>query len=151
MVDVDLVVVQPLNSIQMWSGLLADIPLGWQLCDGTNGTPNLIAKFLIGSASAIDPGVEGGEDDVVLSISEMPNHTHSTFATGGGAHGHTPSTNQLRRTPIDNQRMGSSPSGSFTSGLMDTVNGGWTIGVTGGSGHENKPPFFELAYIMRLS
>ena len=151
MVDADLVVVQPLNSIQMWSGLLADIPLGWQLCDGTNGTPNLIAKFLIGSTVGIDPGVEGGEDDVVLSISEMPSHTHSTFATGGGAHGHTPVSNQLRRAPIANNRAGSAPQGGFVSGLMNTVNGGWTIGTTGGSSHENKPPFFELAYIMRLS
>lgn len=33
----------------LWSGAIVDIPAGWQLCDGTNGTPDLRDKFIIGA------------------------------------------------------------------------------------------------------
>jgi hypothetical protein len=32
--------------IVMWSGTAETIPEGWAICDGTNGTPNLIDKFI---------------------------------------------------------------------------------------------------------
>lgn len=151
MADLDLVVVQPINTIEMWSGLLADIPKGWQLCDGTNGTPDLVAKFVLGAPDATDPGAEGGEDEHTLTVAEMPNHNHSTFATGGGRHNHDAVNNVVRqRTGIENDRMGAG-SGGQVSGLMDSQSNKFTIGSTGGSPHENRPAFFELAYIMRLT
>lgn len=52
----------PAGLIALWSGLLADIPTGWVLCDGTNGTPDLRDKFIKGSAAGIDPGVTGGSN-----------------------------------------------------------------------------------------
>ncbi len=50
----------PIGVIVMWSGLLDDIPAGWSLCDGTNGTPDLREKFVKGAADGIDPGGGGG-------------------------------------------------------------------------------------------
>ena len=41
----------PTGAILMWSGLLSAIPSGWVLCDGTGGTPNLLAKFIRGIAT----------------------------------------------------------------------------------------------------
>lgn len=38
----------PIGSIIMWSGAADNIPQGWVLCDGTNGTPNLKNNFIIG-------------------------------------------------------------------------------------------------------
>lgn len=38
----------PIGSIIMWSGTADNIPQGWVLCDGTNGTPNLKNNFIIG-------------------------------------------------------------------------------------------------------
>lgn len=35
--------------IMMFSGLQADIPSGWVICDGTNSTPDLRDKFVIGA------------------------------------------------------------------------------------------------------
>lgn len=52
----------PAGLIAMWHGLLADIPTGWVLCDGTNGTPDLREAFIKGSAAGIDPGVTGGSN-----------------------------------------------------------------------------------------
>jgi hypothetical protein len=51
----------PSGNIAIWTGTIANIPSGWVICDGNNGTPNLLAKFVEGVASAItDPGTTGG-------------------------------------------------------------------------------------------
>ena len=59
-------VANPIGSITMWSGALVDVPAGWQQCDGTNGTPDLRERFILGSGGAVSPGQTGG-------VSE---HTH---------------------------------------------------------------------------
>jgi hypothetical protein len=38
----------PKGAILMWSGAPEAIPAGWTLCDGTNGTPNLSGRFIVG-------------------------------------------------------------------------------------------------------
>ena len=50
----------PSGIITMWSGAIEDIPLGWALCDGSNGTPDLRDRFVIGAGNAYDPGDMGG-------------------------------------------------------------------------------------------
>jgi len=51
----------PPGVIVAWSGVLSSIPSGWLLCDGNNGTPNLIDRFLQGiTTSSTDPGTTGG-------------------------------------------------------------------------------------------
>jgi hypothetical protein len=50
----------PAGLIAMWHGLLVNIPTGWNLCDGTNGTPDLRSKFVKGAAAAANPGATGG-------------------------------------------------------------------------------------------
>ncbi len=63
----------PSGSIIIWTGTIANIPAGWLICDGNNSTPNLLAKFLEGVATAgTDPGTTGGN----------VSHTH-TLPDGG--------------------------------------------------------------------
>ncbi len=51
----------PPGIIVAWSGVLSSIPSGWLLCDGNNGTPNLIDRFLQGiTTSSTNPGTTGG-------------------------------------------------------------------------------------------
>jgi len=50
----------PIGSILIWSGTVASIPTGWQLCDGTNGTPDLRGRFVMGVSSGENPGATGG-------------------------------------------------------------------------------------------
>lgn len=51
----------PTGLIAMWHGLLANVPDGWVLCDGNNGTPNLLDRFVQGVATdSTDPGSTGG-------------------------------------------------------------------------------------------
>ena len=38
----------PIGGIIMWAGNPATIPAGWALCNGTNGTPDLSGRFIVG-------------------------------------------------------------------------------------------------------
>ncbi len=43
--------------IVLWSGAVVDIPAGWALCDGNNGTPDLRDRFVIGAGGTWAPDV----------------------------------------------------------------------------------------------
>lgn len=79
------------GEIKMFSGLASEIPEGWHICDGTEGTPNLIDRFIKASTTAGETGgSEGGE--ITLSSSNLPAHTHEVEVTGhthGILHGDT--------------------------------------------------------------
>jgi hypothetical protein len=49
----------------------------WKICDGQNGTPNLVNMFLRGAGSS---GTIGGADSVALTANNLPSHNHG--ATG---------------------------------------------------------------------
>ncbi len=73
----------PAGIIAMWGGSIATIPAGWALCDGTGGTPNLLAKFIRGIATALtEPGDTGGSDTHTHTIA----HTH-TYSGTTASHG----------------------------------------------------------------
>lgn len=60
-IEVDAPGAGPSGLIAMWHGLIANIPSGWVICDGNNSTPNLLAKFIEGVATAAtNPGATGG-------------------------------------------------------------------------------------------
>lgn len=77
--------VVPSGVIVMWSGVVADVPAGWLLCDGTNGTPDLRGRFIVGAGGEYTPGSKGGAAEVTLSKDQLPAHAH-TFL--GEAHTH---------------------------------------------------------------
>ena len=84
----------PVGGIIMWSGSIASIPTNYALCDGTNSTPDLRDRFVIGAGSTYAVDATGGAATVTLSTAQIPAHTHSFSATtgSGGAHTHTAST-----------------------------------------------------------
>ncbi len=137
----------PIGSIIMWSGILSNIPSGWRLCDGTLGTIDLIALFTRGSPPATEPLTELGEDQHNLTAAEMPPHTHDSSGLG---HRHRQHVNDT-----DPSLGGSTGFAGNTGGApydFQNEGGAGNIGFTGsGSQHENRPPYFELAYIQRLN
>jgi hypothetical protein len=70
---------------------VAAVPAGWALCNGSNGTPDLTGRFLVGAGAAYNPGDIGGADTVVLTEAQLPAHSHSVNITSdqGGDHNHT--------------------------------------------------------------
>jgi microcystin-dependent protein len=78
--------------IMLWSGSIASVPSGWALCDGTNGTPNLRDRFVIGAGSTYAVNATGGSATATLATTNLPSHTHSISAsgtTGNQSNGHT--------------------------------------------------------------
>lgn len=77
----------PSGVITMWSGSIASIPSGWFLCNGSNGTPDLRDRFLVGAGSTYAVAATGGSANATLV-----SHSHTVSASGttagGGAHGH---------------------------------------------------------------
>lgn len=73
----------PSGQIAIWSGTIANIPTGWLICDGNNGTPNLLATFIEGVATAAtNPGATGG-----AKAKTTAGHSHTMVMGGSGGGG----------------------------------------------------------------
>lgn len=127
----------PRGAILMWSGLVIDIPAGYGLCDGTNGTPDLRGRFVIG-ASAVGAGYQsrdiGGSDRTSMEGS----HTHTINNASAGV-------------PV--VTTGSVQAGTGATVVTDVVappDHTHTANLVGDHDHEALPPFLALAFIQRL-
>ena len=121
--------------IIMWNSTVATIPTGFVLCDGSNGTPDLRGRFVVGhhpNNNDYDINDTGGSESVTLTVAQMPSHKHDTtfdnkkYFPGGGS------------TSISFGGAGGYPADTFTMS-----NEG------GGQSHENRPPYYALCYIMK--
>ena len=127
----------PSGVITMWSGSIASIPASWYLCNGSNGTPDLRDRFIVGAGTTYAVAATGGTADAVVV-----SHTHAITDAG---HNHVSATNFAA---IGSYTGG----GEFVtrSGNTTTSTTGITINTTGVSGtNQNLPPYFALAYIMK--
>lgn len=75
----------PRGVILMWMGTLGTIPLGWVVCDGNNGTPNLLNRIPWGAAADAQVGTLGGSNLQTLTAAQMPVHAHG-YTDNGHAH-----------------------------------------------------------------
>jgi hypothetical protein len=80
----------PIGCIVLWSGTISTIPSGWRLCDGTNNTPDLRDRFVIGAradssgpATTFVTGADtksGGSKDAVAV-----DHTHTATSSASSS------------------------------------------------------------------
>lgn len=151
----------PSGAIVMWSGAIVDIPAGWGLCDGSDGTPDLLDRFIVGAGSAYDVDDTGGADTVSLTTADMPAHDHPFSATtgSGGSHTHGIRSNHSSTgvTAARNPNFGLIQDGASGAPSATDPGGAHTHSVSGttglqggGAAHENRPPYYALAYIMKL-
>lgn len=126
----------PTGGIILWSGAIVDIPTGWALCNGSNGTSDLRDKFVIAAGSAYAVNDTGGEATHTLTESEIPVMTHS---------GHT--ADRWYGTRYADSWSGSGPGADVQIGFNDASipNHG------GGAAHNNLPPYFAKAYIQKTA
>lgn len=138
----------PTGGIIMWSGSIGSIPNGWGLCNGTNGTPDLRDRFVIGAGSSYAVTQTGGtKDAVVVSHTHTayvadPGHTHTTVQMIGdnNVDGVDSTTRRSGDHHNQNRNVGSSVTGITVSNSTEGVSGV----------NQNLPPYFALAYIMKL-
>lgn len=130
--------VVPVGMISMWAGTVA--PPGWALCDGggSPARPDLRSRFVVGydpgDADYDAIGDTGGSKMHTLSALELPAHSHnineakrSTGSSGASR------VSDIGISPVD-----------ATNTMRSTANTG------GGQAHENRPPYYTLAYIIKL-
>lgn len=129
----------PIGGIIMWRGTTP--PSGWQLCDGSNGTPDLRGRFVVcvGGSNNYAVGDTGGVDTVTLTTEQMPKHKHTVYGRSSGyagAHNNSPEV-----ITYATKNWGS-PDQYYK--INDTSEAG------NGQAHENRPPYYALAFIMRV-
>jgi hypothetical protein len=160
--------------IMMWSGTIATIPSGWNLCDGSSGTPDLRNRFIVGASvdssgqsvttiTGANTKTGGSKDSIVVA------HTHTGTTNADGVHTHniwgTFDTRQINNsdgflagnTAITGDVQGTLTYNNFNgSGTQLVQNSGshthtFTTGSSGSSGTDaNLTPYFALAFIMKL-
>ena len=145
----------PVGGIIMYSGVIANLPENWSLCDGTGGTPDLRGRFVVGAEGSYEQGDTGGADEVTLSEGELPAHSHSGSSSTTGSHSHSLSTtlhtSSLMR-PGEFDERGVNTGGSASMGNAGSHSHSVTVGNTGGgAAHENRPPYYALAFVMRVA
>lgn len=127
----------PSGGIFLWSGSIGSIPAGYVLCNGSNGTPDLRDRFVVGAGSTYAVNATGGSaDSVVVSHTHAitdPGHLHA-YATGSAAGSGVPS-------PAGGV-VGTNNTNTNTTGI--SIN---TAGVSGTNA--NLPPYYALCYIMK--
>ena len=106
--------------ILLWSGSIVTIPQGWHLCDGTEGTPNLRDRFVVGAGNTYTPGLTGGtlQHNHFCNMSTGENSSYYTVNSG------------------DEQDIATDP---HTHDISAPTENAGTL-----------PPYYALAYIMKL-
>lgn len=113
----------------------------WHLCDGTNGTPDLRNRFIYGGTGT-NNGATGGETTHTLTEAELP-------ALSGEAGLYIRHNNGQTASGILKQSYN-------TTSLFPSIarenctSSGVKIAFGGGQPHNNMPPYYTLAYIMKL-
>ena len=153
----------PTGTVLPWYGQLADIPSGFALCNGSNGTPDLRNRFIVGAGSTYALGATGGANTVVLDSNTMPKHYHY--------HGYNYSSNGGMWPRLATTVTSPYPTGTIATKWNGSGGGNWNGWDSGNSsyllsnlvttfpfvdssattsGHENRPPYYALYYIMKL-
>ncbi|MEL6986846.1 MAG: FG-GAP-like repeat-containing protein [Bacteroidota bacterium] len=147
--SIDLSSLVPIGTIQMWP--TSTPPSGWLICDGstfntstysdlnavlgTNTLPDFRGRFPLGVGNSGENGATshnlnttGGEETHVLTINEMPAHSHGI-------------------TYADRSKDGNGNDMSDLSGSGET---GSTNSVGGDQAHNNMPPFYTINFIIKV-
>ena len=138
----------PVGGIIMWSGTIeaAEALTGWKLCNGANGTPNLQDRFVVAAGSGYAVGATGGAASVSLTEAQMPSHKHGyVYATGASIDGNDTS-DIAYQSGINELEQSGRPDGQGLDKYFAS-----TSSKGSGTAHENRPPYYALAFIMRVS
>ena len=134
----------PSGVIVIWSGSSASIPSGWYLCNGSNSTPDLRDRFVVGATSTYAVGATGGSKDAIVV-----SHTHTATDSG---HQHTESIGSVNSfgTGSSGTRGTYASSNTGTRDLTESASANISVSTTGSSGtNANLPPYYALCYIMK--
>ena len=146
----------PSGGIIIWSGSVASVPSGWYLCNGSNGTPDLRDRFVVGAGSTYAVADTGGSANAIAV-----SHTHTATTASDGTHNHdvvgTKSDGYTIYGADKFYTVSSGGPSQYVDALKSTgiASAGShthtiTVASAGSSGtNANLPPYYALAYIMK--
>lgn len=182
----------PRGTVTMWysnnineyfnttTGLGKGHMLGWALCNGGNGTPNMEGNFVVGYSGSGEYAANkapGGADEVGLGINNLPSHTHAISDPGHShtvtlpantSHSHTFNyssssyDSSYGRADDNNTIIAYRDGGTIVDYDITTSSGSFTTSMSSaGAGislqnngadvkFDNRPPFYVLVYIVKL-
>ena len=142
----------PSGMIVLWSGSTGSIPSGWVLCNGSNSTPDLRNRFVVGAGDTYSVNATGGSADATLvshthsatsSVTD-PGHFHEIMQKLQGAFANNGAFIQPASTQISNSFTNNSATN--TTGISVST----SLSTAGSSAtNANLPPYYALAYIMK--
>lgn len=130
----------PVGGIIAWAGSV--VPEGWVICDGHNGTPDLRGKFIMGDNEKYKSGTEGGAEEVILTSNHLPEHKHQIYFQ--------------EYKWGDNANRRPFPNNTQDQAIKDGEDSQFNSIYTQNAGKASPepisilPPFYALAYIMRI-
>ena len=127
----------PAGIICIWSGTIASIPAGWQLCDGTNSTPDLRDKFIV--CASQDSG--GVAKTFVNGLA---------FLQSGGQASHAHNVSGSTDSAYDVLNSGADIDAGASPVFSTTMIGHGHMIDFGTTSTNTQPPFYAWAYIMKL-
>lgn len=153
--------------IMIWSGTLLDVPTGYAVCDGENGTPDLRERFIVGAGTEYEPHDTGGQESFEWETS----HTHDhPLTVVNNTHGHytdwyptsveTPPDQTFQTNALSNQQTSLPESHSHEVRFQfrgtaaayqhtHTVNF-WPLAVAPEATADLRYSYYALFYIMKL-
>lgn len=161
------------GQIMMWYGAAVNVPDGWAICNGGNGTPDLRDKFIVGAGSTYALSATGGAVQAAAgNTGSAGAHTHVT-ASGGD---HVLTLAELPTVTLEvrgsygqggydgggNEFFRARPSNPYSTShnLINSFGGGQPHSHTGGATDEQGahthttpaiatlPPYYGLFFIM---
>jgi hypothetical protein len=147
----------PSGGIIIWSGSSASIPSGWLLCDGSNSTPNLTDRFVVGAGSSYAVGDTGGTNTATTSSSGSGSTSTNSIVVsrdGWGTTGGAPSPSQS----VQSGRIVVGSGTTETAETLDSIRSSGNDLTTGSHSHtisnhthtvDTRSPYYALCYIMK--
>ncbi|HBL74256.1 MAG: hypothetical protein A2W90_18050 [Bacteroidetes bacterium GWF2_42_66] len=140
--DAKIAGVIPSGVVVMWAGTA--VPTGWAICDGNNGTPDLRDKFVLAAGPLNASGSTGGNKQIQLTEAQLPAHKH-----GKGTLGFNDPT-WANYLAYNNDTLTDHDSISKGVELKTFEITGETANTGNGDAINIMPPFYALAFIMKL-
>ena len=139
----------PSGIICLWSGSVDNIPDGWALCNGENGTEDLRDKFVVGAGNSYAVNATGGSASqavnlsgstgaTTLSVNQMPSHTHTWNESYGREDGSYTGYAAPGRSGRTKETSATGGSQSHAHSLSGSV----TVSTL--------PPYYAKCYIQKL-
>lgn len=166
------------GTVKMWAGMVSKIPTDYKLCDGlevlitdypdlyenigvsfggdgqnTFNLPDLRGRFIVGFDSAnpdynaISKEKIGGNAEVALNVEQIPAHQH-IVPWGENLNTAWQPTWGYPSEYFNNSRGYKAETDNDNTWPYTSPSGGDSNSIT--KGHENRPPYFTLAYIIKV-